>query len=95
MNVFVAKEQPGGCAGYEWTVGGDKGAIEMPAWRANELCAIQHSDFYVIDTPVKAVEKKAEKSASTAPEVENPSEELNEATETSSPTRRRSTKTEK
>jgi len=94
--TLVAKKQPGGSNEFEWLVGGDEGAIEVSASFAHFLCSAKHSDFYVVDAPVapKPAKKPAEKVAPLVKD-EDPSEELNDALEVSSPTKRRSTKTDK
>lgn len=64
--VLLAKEEPGGAAGFSWDQGGAEGAIEVDAQWADHLMSQTGSDFFI----VAPKEKKTEKVAKTEdPEV--------------------------
>lgn len=91
--VFLAKIEPGSAAGLNWEKAGEEGAIDVHPRLAYELLSIPGEHFFV-------TEKSASKSTvakKVAPKEEVLKEEvvsndLNEAVQAASPTKRRSTK---
>lgn len=53
---FIAKTEPGGSEGFEWKVGGEAGAIEMPDHIAHYLVASFPKMFFIVEKAVKKVE---------------------------------------
>jgi hypothetical protein len=58
--VLLAKEEPGGAAGFSWEQGGEEGAIEIDAQWANHLMAQTGNDFFIVQPKVKKAEKPVE-----------------------------------
>jgi len=58
--TLIAKNEPGGAAGYVWEKGGDEGAIEVDDLRvASDLLNNFADSFYPV-TPVEKTEKVKE-----------------------------------
>ena len=96
--VLLAKRGLGGAAGLVWEKEGDEGAIEVHPRLAQELLSIPGDLFYIVEKVAKSVEEAVEKvapkkAAPKTPEVEERvGDDLSDALETASPTKRRSTK---
>jgi Ni,Fe-hydrogenase maturation factor len=93
MNVLVAANLPSGCLGFQWTVAGDEGAVEVPDYLVREL--VDHSSklFYVVESQPAKVEAEKKPVAKAAAKVEKPevevSEDLADAIDTASATKSR------
>jgi len=99
--VLLAANEPGGTEGFSWEKAGDAGAIEVPPRVAHALLSIPGELFYVVQKEVKKieaevvaeVEKVAKKAISKAKEeITNTSEDISEAIDVASSTKRRSNK---
>jgi len=98
--VLLAKKELGGAAGLVWEKVGAEGAIEVHPRLAHELLSIPGELFFVVEKEVKkieeevkvAVEKAVSKKAAPKPPVveEKPGDDLSEALEVTSTTKRRS-----
>jgi hypothetical protein len=93
MNLFVAKRSPGASGDIVWPVAGDAGAVEVENGLAHELVRCFPHDFYFTTAPAvevaPVVKKAAVKAVPAEPKVED---DLNEAMNVASPTKRRTTK---
>lgn len=104
--VLLAANEPGGTEGFSWEKAGDAGAIEVPPRLAHALLSIPGELFYVVNKEVKKVEKEVEEEISKVEKVvkkttlkefkeqkeTSVSEDVSEAIDVASPTKRRSTK---
>ena len=99
--VLLAANEPGGTEGFSWEKAGDTGAIEVPPRVAHALLSIPGELFYVVQKEVKKieaevvaeVEKVAKKAVFKAKEeITNTSEDISEAIDVASSTKRRSNK---
>jgi len=100
--TLLAKNEPGGAAGLVWEKAGAEGAIEIHPQLAQELLAIPGKLFFVVEKEIKKIEEevkeKVEKAVSkkAAPEApaaeEKVGDDLSDALEATSPTKRRATK---
>ena len=96
--ILLAKVEPGSAAGLVWEKAGAEGALEVHPFLARELLAIPGDHFFIVDkpaekaAPAKKAAPKAEKveaKAEDTPAIEN---EIEEAVEAASPTKKRATK---
>jgi hypothetical protein len=104
--VLIAANQTSGTEGFSWEKAGDAGAIEVPHHVAIKLLQIPGELFYVVQKEVKKIEKEVEAEVSKVEKVVKKttlkefkeqkeasiSEDVSEAIDVASPTKRRSTK---
>jgi hypothetical protein len=104
--VLLAANEPGGTEGFSWEKTGDAGAIEVPPRVAHALLSIPGELYYVVQKEVKKIEKEIEAEVSKVEKVvkkttlkefkeqkeASVSEDVSEAIDVASPTKRRSTK---
>jgi len=101
--VLLAANEPGGTEGFSWEKTGDAGAIEVPPRVAHALLSIPGELYYVVQKEIKKIEKEIEAEVSKVEKVvkkttlkeqkeASVSEDVSEAIDVASPTKRRSTK---